>query len=166
MLAAVRRILSDPDDARDAFQEGMLSAWKSLPNYQGRASLATWVHRIVVNHALMRLRRKRRTEEQSLDALLPAFTDYGHYRSSPPSWSLEPAALLERAETRALVKECIDKLPDSYRVPLLLRDVEGMDVDVVAQMLGISGNAVKIRAHRARQALKTLLEPHLLEGRR
>jgi RNA polymerase sigma-70 factor (ECF subfamily) len=164
ILAAVQRLVADPDQARDAFQEGMLAAWKSLPGYQGRSTLSTWVHRVVINHALMLLRRRGRTHEQSLDDLLPSFTGYGHYLSSPPEWCEEPGTLLQREEVRSEVRQCVERLPDTYRVPLVLRDLEGMRMEEIAKLLEITVNAVKIRVHRARQALKSMLEPCLLEG--
>jgi len=71
--------------------------------------------------------------------------------------------MLQRQETRALVRGCIDRLPESYRVVLLLRDIEELDTEETARLLDISPNAVKIRLHRARQALRTLLDPHFRE---
>jgi len=70
--------------------------------------------------------------------------------------------LLQRQETRALVRRCIDYLPESYRTVLLLRDIEELDTEETADLLGLTPNAVKIRLHRARQALRTLLEPELM----
>lgn len=162
-LAVARQLLPDENEARDAFQEGMLAAWQSLPSFEGRASLATWVHRIVLNHALKRLRQKKRRSVQSVDDFLPTFTAYGHYCNPQPEWSQEPDALLERAEVRAMVTNNIARLPQTYRVPLVLCEIEGMDVAEVARMLGLTENAVRIRLHRARQALKTLLEPDIIQ---
>ena len=71
---------------------------------------------------------------------------------------------MQRAETRILVRRTIDHLPESYRTVLLLRDIEQLDTDETAAMLGITANAVKIRLHRARQALRTLLDPHFRPG--
>ena len=70
------------------------------------------------------------------------------------------AQVVEKAEMRELVRRCIAQLPDSYRIVLVLRDIEELDTEQTAQALGISVNAVKIRLHRARQALRTLLAPH------
>jgi RNA polymerase sigma-70 factor (ECF subfamily) len=67
---------------------------------------------------------------------------------------------MERAETRNLVRQKIDELPEGYRTVLVLRDIEGLDTEETANMLGLSVNAAKIRLHRARQALRTMLAPH------
>lgn len=161
LLAAARRLLSDEDEARDAFQEGLLAAWRSLGSFQGRSSLSTWVHRIVVNHALERLRKMRRVEEHSIEELLPTFTDYGHHCMVPEVWVDEPGSALERTELRNLVTKSIARLPEAYRVPLLLYEIEGMEIAEIAKSLCTTANAVRIRVHRARQALKSLLEPHV-----
>ena len=73
---------------------------------------------------------------------------------------------MERAETRQLVREKIDELPESYLTVLVLRDIEGLDTEETAKMLGLSVNATKIRLHRARQALRTMLAPHFGGARR
>ncbi len=163
MLAAARKILANEDEARDAFQDGMLAAWKSLPTFEGRSELSTWVHRIVVNHALERLRKRQRQKEQSLESLLPTYTDYGHHLESPKRWAEEPAEILQRSELCYLVNEKIARLPESYRLPLILFEIENREISEIAALLCTSNNAVRIRVHRARQALKTLLEPHVVE---
>ena len=75
-----------------------------------------------------------------------------------------PPDLLEKAETRALVRKSIDELPETYRTVLLLRDIEELSTEEVASLLAVSRTAVKVRLHRARQALRTLLEPHVRKG--
>ncbi len=76
-------------------------------------------------------------------------------------WSEPVDALIHRREICALVRQCIDRLPESYRTVLLLRDIEEVSTSEAATMLGVTENALKIRLHRARQALRTLLDPHL-----
>jgi RNA polymerase sigma-70 factor (ECF subfamily) len=156
MLAVARRMLRSEDDARDAVQEAFISAFKAIADFQGDARLSTWLHRIVVNAALMRLRRQRRKPEESIDELLPHFDERGSW-SDGEQPCRTPSELLERSETRAVVHECIDRLPDSYRSVVVLRDIEELDTDETAASLGMSVAAVKTRLHRGRQALRTLL---------
>ncbi|MBI3770204.1 MAG: sigma-70 family RNA polymerase sigma factor [Deltaproteobacteria bacterium] len=160
MLAVARRMLRVEEDARDAVQEAFVSAFKAVERFQGNARLSTWLHRIVVNAALMRLRRQRRKPEESIDELLPRFDESGSWEREPVHWST-PLDLAEQRETRAVVRECIDRLPASYRTVLVLRDLEELDTDEAAVVLGLSVSAVKTRLHRARQALRTLLEQRL-----
>lgn len=160
LLAVARRILGNDEDGRDAVQDALLSAFRSLERFEGGSLLSTWLHRITVNAALMKLRTRRRKPEESIENLLPVYKDDGHHQEAFSSWSEPVDVAMTRAEHRAAVRRCIDQLPDSYRTVLLLRDIEELDTEEAARMLGISGNAVKIRLHRARQALRTLLAPH------
>ena len=157
MLATARRLVRNDEDARDVVQEAFLAAHRAIGSFHGTARLSTWLHRIVVNEALMRLRRKRRRPEESIDDLLPRFAEDGHFAEPVTPWEGDGAALLERRETRALVRAAIDRLPPNYRTVLLLRDIEDLDTEETAGRLGIGPNAVKIRLHRARQALRTLV---------
>lgn len=157
LLATARRLLRDEQEARDAVQEALLSAFRARESFRGAAQLTTWLHRIVVNAALMRLRRRRTRREESIDALLPRFDDTGHFAQPVASWAAPADTLLEQRETRARVRDAIARLPERYRTVILLRDIEELDTDEAAAVLGITANAVKIRLHRARQALRTLL---------
>ena len=163
MMAVARRLLRNEEDARDAVQEAFLGAFRNLDQFEGSARLSTWLHRIVVNAALMKLRSKSRRPEQSIDELLPRFNAGGEAEELPRRWS-EVSEALEQKETRQLVQDLIGKLPDSYRTVLLLRDIEQMDTQEAADVLGISENAVKTRLHRARQALRSLLDEHFAAG--
>jgi RNA polymerase sigma-70 factor (ECF subfamily) len=160
LLSVARRFLRDEEDARDAVQEGFLSAYRSIGTFQGGSQISTWLHRIVVNACLMRLRSRQRRPEESIEELLPRFADDGHQVAHPtPEWEGSAEELLARRETREMVREAIDRLPDGYRAVLLLRDIEEFSTEETARLVGITENAVKIRLHRARQVLRTLLEP-------
>jgi RNA polymerase sigma-70 factor (ECF subfamily) len=164
MLAVARRLLRSDDDAADAVQEAFISAFRAIGNFEGGAKLSTWLHRIVVNASLMRLRNRTRRPEISIDELLPKFVEDGQHIDEPREWrSPEPLDALERRETRTLVRGLIDQLPTDYRTVLLLRDIEGLDTKETAELLGVTPNAAKIRLHRARLALRTLLDPRMRE---
>jgi RNA polymerase sigma-70 factor (ECF subfamily) len=163
MLATARRLLGNEQDAQDAVQEAFLQAHRAIAGFAGAARLSTWLHRIVVNAALMKLRSRRRKPEQPLDDLMPQFDEMGSWLGPVSGWERSSEELLESAECRAIVRRAIDKLPESYRQVLVLRDVEGFDTEETADMVGASVNAVKVRLHRARQALRTLLEGEFAE---
>ena len=160
LLAVARRIVGSDEDARDVVQDAFLNAFRSLDRFEGNAKLSTWLHRIVVNAALMRLRTRKRKPEQSIETLLPGFLEDGHHEERFTSWDEPVDKIMERAENRDLVRKQIDALPEGYRTVLVLRDIEGLDTEETANVLGLSVNATKIRLHRARQALRTLLAPH------
>jgi len=122
MLAAARRLVGTEDDARDAVQEAFLAAFRAIDTFAGAARLSTWLHRIVLNAALMKLRSRRRRREEPIDDLLPRFDEDGYWAEPTSAWDTSSDVLLERS------------------------------------LLGVTPNAVKTRLHRARQALRTLLE--------
>lgn len=157
MLAVARRFVRQESDAQDIVQSAYLSAFRSLHQFEGNCQIGTWLHRIVVNQGLMKLRTRRRKPEESIEALLPAFQDDGHHVEQFSDWNVPADELLERQETRATVRACIDLLPANYREVLMLRDIAELPTQDVAQMLNLTPTAVKVRLHRARQALSTLL---------
>lgn len=163
LLVIARRYFPEEADANDALQDAFLSAFKGLPRFEGASRLGTWLHRITVNACLMKLRSRRRRPETNIDDLLPEFLSDGHRKNPGGPWKPIEQTGIERAEVRSLVRSMIDQLPDQYRDVLILRDVENLDTEEAAEVLGISPNAVKTRLHRARQALRTLLDPHFSE---
>jgi len=166
LLAVARRFLRNEEDARDAVQDAFLSAFRSLAKFERSSKVSTWLHRIAVNCCLMRLRTRRRKPEQPIEDFLPQFAEDGHQLHPSFSWKGSAETLLEEGETRRIVHEAIDRLPESYRTVLLLRDIEELTTDETAELLGLSSNAVKIRLHRARQALRGLLDVHFRKGAR
>jgi RNA polymerase sigma-70 factor, ECF subfamily len=160
LLATARRYLRSETDACDVLQDAFLCALKSMDTFKGDSQLSTWLHRIVVNSAMMHLRAKRRCVEADggeIDALLPRFNTAGNWIDERIHSA--PAHLVfEASETRALVRRCIDLLPENYRIVLILRDIEELDTEEVASLLNVTPSNVKVRLHRARQALKALLE--------
>ena len=166
LLAVARRYVRTEEDAQDVVQSAYLNAFRAIGQFEESAQLATWLHRIVVNTALMRLRSRRRRPEESIEELLPAFLEDGHHVEQFSDWGTRADELIERGEARAAVRACIDRLPDNYREVLLLRDIEELSTQEVAASLGMTATAVKVRLHRARQALSTLLrrDPVLAAG--
>jgi RNA polymerase sigma-70 factor, ECF subfamily len=164
VLAVARRMLRSEEDAADAVQDAFVSAFASIDRFRGGSSLYTWLHRIVVNACLMRLRSRRRRSEVSLDSLLPTFDESGLHSRPLTSWGEPAPHRLERREVWAAVRACIDQLPDEYRAILMLRDIEEVDTEETAKRLGLSQANVKTRLHRARQALRMLLRPRFADG--
>jgi RNA polymerase sigma-70 factor (ECF subfamily) len=161
MLAVARRFLRSEEDSADAVQDAFLSAFRALGSFAGQSNLGTWLHRIVVNACLMKLRAGRGRRSVPLDDLLPTFDETGRHARTHRAWAEHPPGVALREEVRAQVRACIDRLPEPHRTVLLLRDVEELDTDQAARHLGVSPGTVKTRLHRARQALRALLAPIL-----
>jgi RNA polymerase sigma-70 factor (ECF subfamily) len=161
MLATARRFLNNECDAQDAVQEAFTCAFRALDKFNGDALLSTWLHRIVVNAALVQLRSKRRRGEQPIETLLPCFDQDGEWIDEQVTSTHAAESVLESRDSREMVRRCIERLPENYRSVLLLRDIEELDTNEAARSLSVTANTIKVRLHRARQALKTLIEREL-----
>ncbi len=161
LLAVIRGIVRNEEDARDCLQDAFLQAFRAIDRFEGRAKLSSWMHRIAVNAALMKLRSKKRKAEAAIDDLLPQFD--GSEARIDPIWQTEPEThdSLEADERSQAVHLAISQLPENYRNVILLRDIQELSTDEAAIELGITPGAVKVRLHRARGALKKLLDPLL-----
>lgn len=161
LLAVARRMLHDEEDARDAVQEAFINAYRSRDKFKGDSQISTWLHSIVVNAALMKLRTRRRKPEEPIQNYMPRFLPDDHHAEQFPSWTEPVDVALSRKETADMVRKAIEELPETYRTVVLLRDIEGLSTEETAKLVNTTPNAVKIRLHRARLALRTLIAPHL-----
>lgn len=144
--AVLWRLLDDERDLEEAVQDTFLRAWRSLDGYRGEAQLFTWLYRIAVNEALMRVRRKRLS--------VTALDEVGDTAARERG----PEDEADVAELRRFLLASLRAMPFEYRAPLVLRDVEGLSNQEVAQVLGLSLAAAKSRIHRARMQLRADLE--------
>jgi RNA polymerase sigma-70 factor (ECF subfamily) len=167
--AGIQRILQDPLDTQDALQEALLSIYTALHRFQGKSKFSTWAYRVCLNEALMLRRSRMRRREDTLEDFLPHFTPDGHHmdREGLKDLSQEATALesVQEAQVREKVQEGLNLLSDEQRAVFVLRDLEGMDTEEVANMLGISRGLVRQRLHRARLGLRGFLAPLLQESK-
>ncbi len=161
MRAVANRLLRSESAADDAVQEAFMRAFRALPDFRGEAALETWLHRIVVNAALGRLRKVGRAGEVELDQAGPEYTDDGQFLPGEGRAWGAVEGLLQREETRECVRRMIDGLPETSRTVLILRDIEELSTAEAAEVLGVSTTVVKTRLHRARLALKRAIENQL-----
>lgn len=162
MLASARRLVGNEEEARDVVQEAFVLAFRSLSRFEARSRLSTWLHRITINVALMKIRRGKRRPELKIEDVLPSFSDGGtRVPQAHDEVEIDPESALHRERMRVVVRRCIDRLPAAYRTILLLRDIEDLSTEEAAEVLSIRAGAVKVRLHRARQALKTLIQKEL-----
>lgn len=161
MTAVAKRLLGDCASAEDCVQEVFFNVLRKIGDFEERSSLKTWLYQITVNQALMKLRVLRKRNEAPIDDYLPAIDVNGSRMEG--SWQrVEPVdAILEREEQRLYILSKIKELPESYRLIIQLRDIDEMTTLEVAEELGLSEVNVRVRLHRARAALKKLLEPIL-----
>jgi RNA polymerase sigma-70 factor (ECF subfamily) len=158
MFAVARRYLSHEPDAQDVVQESLLAAHKGISTFAGRAPLGAWLRGIVVKRALTRLRVRKRSRETHLDDLLP---NIDASVASPQSREELADIALERSQLHEMVRDQIDRLPDTHRTVLTLRDIEELSTREAARRLGVTETCLKVRLHRARKALRALLQEQL-----
>jgi RNA polymerase sigma-70 factor (ECF subfamily) len=157
-------ITRNPADAEEVVQDVFLTVVRKGGSFEGQATLATWMYRVTMNAALNRRRGKRRELEVSLEEYLPQYTEDGHRAGDRSDllvdWSSTPEERVLSGESRRVLENAIDSLPDHYRAVLVLRDVEELSNEEVASIVGDSLASVKSRLHRARMALREQLTRH------
>ena len=148
------KILRHEEDAAETLQDAFLSAWRGLKNFKAESTFSTWLYRVATNAALMKYRKRReghisfeQSQSRNEDAEPLAI----------PDWSSQPLNELLDSETREVMEEGIQRLPEELRTVFVLRDVEGLSNAEVAEVLELSIAAVKSRLHRARIALRDRL---------
>jgi RNA polymerase sigma-70 factor (ECF subfamily) len=144
-----RRLVGDPHLAADVAQEALIRAWKALPNFRGDAAFSTWLHRITVNTAWTQRRRARRHSGPPLDDLIDV---------AAPIGSDHPEVAGEMLELRGRLRRALDLLPEAQRQVVVLKDVYDWSHAEIAEAMGISVSAAKVRLHRARARLARQLE--------
>ena len=161
MLALARRYLPRETDAEDTLQDAFMSVFRSIGTFAGESRLTTWLHRVTVNAALMRIRaRSRRPETLLGDVKVEVMAE----PRGEMAWTSTATEVLSREETRNAVRRSLDRLQEESRIVVRLRDIEGMDLREISRLLGIGVNTVKSRLSRGRLALRTVLENHLSPG--
>jgi RNA polymerase sigma-70 factor (ECF subfamily) len=151
-------ILQVEADAEEVAQEAFLKAFRSLRRFRREAQFSTWLLRITVNEARMRLRKRR---EISLDSLSPNQEETDYTPILLADWREIPGDALLREETRRLLRESIAALPENYREIITLRDVNGVSTAESAEILGLSQGNAKVRLLRARVMLRDLFVERL-----
>ena len=155
-------------DTEEVVQDVFLTLFRKIDSFEGRAALGTWLYRVAANAALIKRRGKRAQVEVMLEDYLPAFKADGHREGDRAmllaDWSATPERELLSGEAREILEEGLALLPDHYRAILVLRDVEELSNEEVAEVLGESVASVKSRLHRARMALREVLTRRLGPG--
>lgn len=151
------RLTRDEARAQDAMQDAFLQVYRKIGQFQEQSAFTTWLYRITVNAALMRMRSEKRHRETSLEEASPQYTEQGEIAEPVDDWS---AAVDDDAGNRELAvyaQQAIDELPDPYKSVFVLRELEDMSTEEVAKILELTVPTVKTRLHRARLALRKAL---------
>lgn len=154
----VRAVVRNNADAEDVLQEAYLKAFASLEGFQGQASLSTWLSRIALNTALMRLRAQKRLKRVSPARCL---TDAAVIPFPLISSTADPERVMAQRQLLHLVEEATDALPEAFRLVFVARVIEGLSVEETAALLDLPPPTVKTRLHRARKLIRSRLEAQI-----
>ena len=161
LWAVALRTTGDPEEAADALQDALVSAFRRAESYRGDSAVTTWLHRVVVNACLDRLRRRKVRAADSLPDDLQEYAGRGALSTStstsPSREVADPADLVLDSEQRALVLRALDTLPPDQKAALVLVDMQGYPVEEAANILDCPSGTVKSRCSRGRARLATLL---------
>lgn len=156
-------ITQNREDAEDVVQDAFLKAFQNLGQFQGQSKFYTWLVRIAVNEALMRLRRRRPERMVSLDEDINTGEDM--IPREVADWAPNPEQLYNQSQLREILQKTIQGLPPSFRTVFVLRDVEGLSTEETADALNLSIPAVKSRLLRARLQLRERLTKYFKKQR-
>lgn len=150
LFRAVRSYLKDEDSAMDTMQDTYLKAFEKLDQFQGKSSFATWLVRIGINESLLRLRKSKRNLTFLSDISMEAKNLFKRSDNN----NMSPEKKIIQKETREMIEHAVDQLPEPYRIVYMLREIEDMDLEEIAECLGITYSNVKVRLYRAKSMLK------------
>ncbi len=153
LFNAVYRVLDNLEDAQDVTQESFVSAYQSLASYKGDAQFFTWLYRIAMNAAISLRRKKRATI--SLDSAIGSVTTFHPVDESRDS---QPGSALERAESEAQLRWALNRLSMEHRAVIVLKDIDDLRYEEIAEIMKVPIGTVRSRLHRARLELRELLE--------
>ncbi len=153
----VRAVMRSNVDAEDVLQEAYLSAFARLDTFHGEASLSTWLSRIALNAALMRLRAQKRVKRAA--PMLAAEAEIIPFPLSSPT--ADPERAMAQRQLLHLVEEATDALPETFRLVFVARVIEGLSVEETASLLDLPAATVKTRLHRARKLIRSQLEAQI-----
>src|SRR6266567_382474 len=158
LLRIAQHVTHNAEDSQDAVQEAFFKAFQHLGEFREDSQFSTWLIRITVNQALMKLRKRRTTKEVSLDEDFQADGDL--FPREVADWAPNPEELYRASELRDILIKTLKELRPAFRAVFVLRDIEGLSIHQTAEVLDLSPAAVKARLWRARLQLRELLNEY------
>ena len=166
LFGVILNYLKDPADAEEVLQETLLKVVRKIGTLREESHLWPWMKRIAINNCIMWLRKHRtvREREVQMEEELPQFNRDGYHKTLINDWPVDPESIALNSELSQRLYDAIQSLPSEYRVPLVLRDVEGYSIREIASLLDLKEATTKTRIHRARLVVREKLSTYF-EGR-
>lgn len=156
-------LMRDQSEAEDVTQEVFLRVFNNIKKFLGKAAFSSWIYRITLNVSFMRLKKRKKNKQISIDSVLPDYQKNGFIQGSINDWSKIANDVLLSSESAKVIKDAINLLPEKEKVVFILRDVEELSTERVCEILDLTVPAVKSRLHRSRLFLRKRLSNYFDE---
>lgn len=162
LFGVILNYTKDPSDAEEILQETLLKIVHKIRTFRGESHLWPWIKRIAINNSIMWLRKRRNAREREiqLEDTMPHFTRNGHHETLVLDWPVDPEEVMLNSELSSQLYEAVQSLPYRYRIPLVLRDIEGYSIKNIASLLALKEATTKTRIHRARLFVRQKLSDY------
>jgi len=157
------KLTKNESDAEDVVQDVFLTILEKIDSFREEAAFSSWIYRVTVNASLMKLRRRREKQWEPVDEDLPKFLEEGHFANPVVDGSEHPDRLALNSEARGMINSAVGELPDKYRLPFILQNIEDLSLKEIGDMLNLTIPTVKIRLHRARLFLRERLASYYMD---
>ncbi len=167
LFGVILNYTKNPSDAEEILQDTLLKIIRKIDTFRKESTLWPWIKRIAVNNSIMWLRKNqmRRRQQVNLEDIGPRFSEDGYYQGPVGSWPLDPEDVMLNSELSNNLYEAIQSLPFEYRMPMVLRDIEGYPIKQISSLLGLKEATTKTRVHRARLFVREKLANYF-EGKK
>jgi len=167
LFGVILNYTKNPADAEEILQDTFLKIINKIDTFREGSPLWPWMRRIAINNAIMWLRKNKPKQEKTLNIedMTPAFTNQGEFRDPVFSWTLDPEDIFMNSELASELYNAIQSLPGEYRIPLILRDVEGYSLKQISSLIQLKEPTTKTRIHRARSFVRERISKYLEGGK-
>ena len=166
LFGVILNYTKNPSDTEEILQDTLLKVIGKIDTFRNEGDIWPWIKKIAINNSIMWLRKNRGTrhKEVRLEGYFPSFNDDDEFQSPIYKWAVDPEEVILNSEMGDYLHGAVQSLPFEYRVPLVLRDVEGLSIKHISSFLGLKEATTKTRIHRARLFVRQKLN-HYFEGR-
>lgn len=163
LFGVILNYTKNPSDAEEILQDTLLKIIRKIDTFRQESDLWPWIKRIAINNCIMWLRKHRLSRERvtQIEDMMPDFNRDGEFKRVSLAWPIDPEGLFLNSELANELYEAVQELPSEYRLPLVLKDVEGYSIKVISSLLGLKESTTKTRIHRARLFVRERLSRYI-----